>query len=309
MKKLKRKKFVPWCPTHIYQKGYQGRVLFYCVRDRLLYLSIFFDESRKHRVGVLSIVLMFNHVHATIRVRSEAGMAAFNQAVESRYALAFNQVSGRSGPVFMRTYGWAQKRSDRDVKDNLCYLANNPVVKKLCKSGVDNLWTLLAYGRRRYPFSEPLALSRASRRMRRSVAMVNECLSQGALSYQILNQVFKGLTRKECRQLVDHIVQKCSTVDYNAAAEYFGGFERMLAAFDLTTGSEHEISEEFVPEPDGPYAEMAKLMGKEGYDLVEKKFLSPDLDEDERLRLVRLLSVKTHASYRQIARFLYVEDK
>ena len=309
MKKLKKKIFVPGCPTHIYQKGYKGRVLFYCVRDRLVYLSIFFDECRRYKVRVLSIVLMFNHVHATIKVRSEAVRAAFNQAVESRYALIFNQITGRSGPVFMRTYGWAQKRSDKDVKDNLCYLANNPVVKKLCKRGVDNLWTLLAYGCRRFPFSEPLMLSRASRRMRRSVAMVNQCLSQGALSYQLLNQVFNGLTRKECRQLIDHIIQECSTVDYKAAAEYFGGLERMLAAFDVTTGSEREISEEFIPEPDGPYAEMARVMEKEGYDLVEKKFLSPDLDEDERLRLVRLLSENTQASKRQIARFLYVADK
>ena len=44
--KRKQKNFVPGVPTHIYQKGYDGQVLFYCVRDRLLYLSIFFSEAR-----------------------------------------------------------------------------------------------------------------------------------------------------------------------------------------------------------------------------------------------------------------------
>jgi len=306
--KRKQKNFVPGVPTHIYQKGYDGQVLFYCVRDRLLYLSIFFSEARARGVRVLAIALMFNHIHATIVVRSERGMIAFNQAVERRYAAAFNLAAGMRGPVFMNAFGWAQKRCDADVRSNLCYLANNPVKKKLCKRGIEDRWTLLAYGAKRYPFSKSLALRKASRRMRRSVALAKGVIAGGQiLNYTILDRIFSELDQMESRQMVDFLIQHISTVDYQCAARYFGGFEKMIAAFDVTTGSEYDISEEFVPEPDRAYLEMAQLVEKEGYDLVKKSFLSAE--PDEMLRLIRLFRIKTSASERQIRRFLHLHDK
>ena len=306
--KQKKKNFVAGVPTHIYQKGYDGQVLFYCVRDRLLYLSIFFAEARVRGVRVLAIALMFNHVHATISVKSEPEMVAFNQAVESRYALVFNQTTGLSGPVFMNPFGWAQKRSDADVQSNLCYVANNPVKKKLCKRGIDDRWTLLAYGAKRFPFSEPLALRKASRRMRRAVALAKGCIEQGQiLNYTLMDRIFAGLNQIECRQMVDFLIQQLSTVDYQGAARYFGGFDKMIAAFDVTTGAEYDISEEFVPESDLPYRKMAQVVEDEGYDLVRKKFLSASPEEIR--RLIRLFRNKTFASERQIRRFLHLHDK
>ena len=336
--KRKKKNFVPGVPTHIYQKGYAGRVLFYCARDRLVYLSIFFAEARARGVKVLAITLMFNHVHGDIIVGSWRELVAFNKEVCRRYAAAFNRAAGRSGPVFMHSFGWSQKRSDKDVMDNLCYLANNPVKKKLCRRGVDNRWTLLAYGARRYPFSEPLALRNASKRMRRAVALAKDCLDRGqVLNYAILDRIFAHLDKRESRQMLDFLIQHMSTVDYGRAASYFGGFQKMLDAFEVTTGSEYDISMDFVPEPDGPYAEMAfiveregcelvrkegcglvrkergdwvkkegcELVRKEGYDLVRKAFLTADADE--KMMLARLFRLKTSASERQIRRFLYLE--
>ena len=303
--KRKQKKFTAWCPTHIYQKGYQGRVLFYCLRDRLVYLSIFFDEAWKRGVVVLAIAFMFNHVHSNIKCKRKSVMAGFNQAVQHRYAAAFNRESGRLGSVFMRTYGWAQKRSDRDVTENLCYLANNSPKKKLFKRGVDDQWTLLAYGRKKYPFSEPIVWKKARRQMRRSVAMVRACRKRGdVLTYPFLDKVFKGLTKSEVKQLVDYIIQEFSSVNYKLAASYFGGFDKMLAAFDVTSGSEHEISEEFTTEPDIPYREMVRVLKEEGYDLVKKQFLAPGKKDLE--KLIELCKERTSASERQIRRFLHL---
>ena len=305
--KRKKKKFIPGVPTHIYQKGYDGRTLFYCARDRLLYLSIFFAEARARGVKVYSIVLMYNHIHATILCRSQTGMIRFNQAVERRYASAFNRVSGRLGPVFMHSFGWAQKRSDADVRSNLCYLANNPVKKKLCKKGIENQWTLLAYGKTPYPFSEPLSLRKASRRMRRAVALAKGVLARGqVLNDKLLDRVFASLDQKESRQMVDYLIHTLSTVDYEAAARYFGGFEKMIMAFDVTTGAEYDISEEFVPVPDRAYTEMIKLVEEEGYDPVRKAFLSAEADE--KMRLIQLFRSETSASERQIRRFLYLSS-
>lgn len=301
--KRKQKKFVAWCPTHIYQKGYQGRVLFYCLRDRLVYLSIFFEEARKRGVEVLAIALMFNHVHANIKVKDKAVLAGFNQAVQHRYAAARNRASGRKGPVFMRTYGWAQKRSDKDVCENLCYIANNSQKKRLFRRAVDDRWTLLAYGREDYPFSQPIALARARRPMRRAVSLVKACREMGTgLTYQLLDKLFTGLTPGESSQLADLIVQEYSEVNFEEAASYFGGFGKMLAAFEVTSGSEYEISEEFTPEPDVPYREMVKVVKAAGFDLVAKAFLG-------REELSRLFRRRTSASERQIVRFLHLRPE
>lgn len=306
--KRKKKNFVPGVPTHVYQKGYDGRVLFYCTRDRLVYLSIFFEEARERGIIVLSLVLMFNHVHANIIVRSEQELVAFNQEVCRRYAASFNRAAGRTGPVFMHSFGWAQKRSDEEVRSNLCYLANNPVKKKLCKKGIDDRWTLLAYGARQYPFSDPLVLRNSSKRMRCAVSLAKDSLQRGqVLNYTILNRIFSHLDKKESSQMLDFLIQQISTVDYNRAARYFGGLNKMLDAFNATTGAEYDISEEFVPEPDGAYTEMAHAVEEEGYDLVRKKFLTADADE--KMRLIRLFMQKTTASERQIRRFLHLPPK
>ncbi len=303
--KRKKKKFSRGVPTHIYQKGFDRRVLFFCAKDRLVYLSFFFSEAKSRGIQVLSIVLMFNHVHATIICQSERQMIAFNQEVERRYASAFNRASGKTGPVFMNAFGWAQKRSDADVQSNLCYLANNPVKKKLCRRGIDNQWTLLAYGKERYPFSDPLALRKASRKMRRAVALAKDSMKRGqVLSYPLLDRIFADLDQRESRQMVDYLIQNLSNVDYEAAARYFGDYDKMIAAFDVTTGAEYDISEEFVPESDRPYEEMIKVVEQEGYDLVKKAFLSAE--GEEKMRLIKLFRRRTSASERQIRRFLHL---
>ena len=120
-----------------------------------------------------------------------------------------------------------------------------------------------------------------------------------------------GMSEEEIRlnydEMVDFLIQQLSTVDYQGAARYFGGFDKMIAAFDVTTGSEYDISEEFVPEPDLPYRKMAQVVEDEGYDLVRKKFLSASPEEIR--RLIRLFRNKTFASERQIRRFLHLHDK
>ena len=93
-------------------------------------------------------------------------------------------------------------------------------------------------------------------------------------------------------------------MNYKLAASYFGGFDKMLAAFDVTSGSEHEISEEFTTEPDIPYREMVRVLKEEGYDLVKKQFLTPGKKDLE--KLVKLCKERTSASERQIRRFLHL---
>ena len=261
---MKQKRFVPGIPTHNYQKGVRGNLLFYSVLDRLVYFTLFCTEATRHHVTVLSLNLMMTHTHALISTESKVRQTAFNHTVERLYARSFNQVSGLNGPVFMKTYGWAQKRNSAKVRSCLAYIGNNHVEKKICRRGIEERWSLLAYAFSDHPFSEPLVIRRASVRMKKAVKMVQDAHRRG----QFLN----------------------------------GSREKMIAAFDTTTGSEYELTEDDEPEPDTAYIEMLRFLKKKGYDLVAKDFLR--LTERDKRKLMQELTRNTTASIRQASRLL-----
>lgn len=304
-REMKKSVFIPDVPTHDYQKGFDGNVLFYCQRDRLVYFTIYCVEARRWKVEVLSLNLMFTHTHALIRTASCVNHARFNQTVQMKYAREFNERTHRSGPVFMKTYGWAQKKSNAKVRSCLSYIANNQVEKKLCRRGIDERWTFLAYAFSDHPFSEHLVIRRASTRMKKAVRQVRYAQRRGQyLNYTFLDRVFAGLDTKERAQLTDFIIRTYLVVDFEQAGKYFGGIEKMIQAFDVTTGSEYEVSETYEPEPDTAYVEVMRLLEQEGHDLTSKSFLS--LPEPKKQRLVKQLTRQTSASFRQAARVLHL---
>ena len=302
---MKNSVFIPDVPTHDYQKGFDGNVLFYCLRDRLVYFTIFCMESRRWEVTVLALDLMFTHTHSLIRTASSLNHTRFNQTVQMKYAREFNDRAHRSGPVFMKTYGWAQKKSNAKVRSCLSYIANNQVEKKLCRRGVDERWTFLAYAFSDHPFSEPLVIRRASARMKKAVRQVRDAHRRGQfLNYTFLDRVYAGLDAKERAQLTDFIIRTYLVIDFEQAGKYFGSIEKMIQAFDVTTGSEYEISEAYEPEPDTAYIEILRHLEKVGYDLTSKPFLS--IPEAEKHSLAKQLTRRTSASYRQAARVLHL---
>lgn len=300
---MKQTRFTSGTPTHIYQKGHDGNLLFYCQRDRLVYYTLFCTEASRLQVKVYSLNLMFTHTHALISVTSRAILSQFNRMVEMTYAQEFNRRSGHKGPVFMKTYGWAQKRSNAKVRSCLAYIGNNHVEKRLCRHGVEERWSLLAYALHSHPFSEPLVIRRASARMKKSVYLVRDAHRRGQhLNYTLLGRVFAGLNEKERKQLIDYIIVTYSVVDYAAAADFFGSKEKMIAAFDTNTGSEYELPEEYEPESDIAYLEMLRQLEKRGYDLEKKDFL--DISPYQKGRLAYELIHATSASPRQVSRLL-----
>lgn len=306
--KMKTKRFSPGVPVHSYEKGADGKVLFYCLRDRLVYFTIFCIEAERHDIIVLSLCIMFNHTHSLTEAKSYEKHFRFHQAVESQYAKAFNGASSRNGRVFKKPFGWATKRSVAKVKDCLAYHANNPVEKKLCKRGVDNQWTFLAYGSSDHPFSRPIRLEQASAPFRRGLKLVQSAHGRKQpLEYALLNRIYSPLSLEETRQMTDFIIKTYCVIDFQKAAACFGGYDKMIAAFDVISGSEHDITEDFVPEPDIAYLEMIKIMKEEGFDLSKKRFFS--LDGPEKMALASHLFQKTSASPRQVARFLHLDAK
>ena len=121
----------------------------------------------------------------------------------------------------------------------------------------------------------------------------------------MLNIIFRQLNQDEARQMTDFIIMTYCVIDFEAAAAYFGGYDRMIEAFDIISGSAYDITEDVGIEPDIAYLEMIKAVKQRGYDLEKKWFLS--LEGDAKAEMVNHLLQTTSASPRQVARFLHLD--
>lgn len=304
---METRKFVPSAVNHCYQKSIHGEVLFYNVCDYLSCFTLFCTAARRHQVQVLSLVIMPDHLHHCTIAQEQEELSAFVQDYTSHLAWQNNELCHHKGSIFLRPFGSAPKLGDKSARTALIYLGNNGPERKLSAKAVEYRWSFLAYFRNPSPFSEPLRMAIASKGMRRAVALIKSRVRKNLpLRYQTLKWMMGKLNDPEKRQLTDFIIRQYNVVDYDEAISYFGSYEDMLEAMRLTKGSEHEIREEFVGWDDRVYGQMSKLLQKEkGLADVHEMLAWP---EDKRRELIPLLRNRTHATDRQVRKYLRLVD-
>lgn len=297
------RKFTPGAINHCYQKTVKGEVLFYSIFDCLVFFTLFCLAARRHRVRVLSLVLMPDHLHHCTIARDQKTLSAFVQDYTSHFAQQQNRLCGRKEPLFLKPYGSAPKIGDKAARTALIYLGNNGPERKLSSRADAYRWSFLAYYRNPSPFSNPLKLATASQAMRRAVKLVKDRAKRNRpISYQTLRWLFKPLAEVEKKQLIDLIVTTYNVIDYDAAIAFFDSYETMLEAIRLTKGSEYDIQEEFVGWDDRVYAEMSRLLLQEMGLADIHEILS--LPVPERIKMIPFLQGKTGATRRQVLKFL-----
>ena len=300
---MRKRAFVPGAINHCYQKTVNGELLFYNISDYLVMYTLFCVAARRHKVQVLSLVLMPDHLHHCSVAQDCAELSAFVQDYSSHFASANNLLCNRDSPLFLSPYGSAPKVGDKSARSALVYLGNNGPERKLSSTAETYRWSFLAYYRNSHPFSEPLKLASASQSMRRAVSLVKNRREKGLpMRYQTLQWLFKSLNSKEKQQLVDFIVSQYNVIDYEKAISYFESYDKMLEAMHITKGSEHDIQEEFVGWSDKVYGQMSQI-------LIEQKHLADihdilTLPEAKKRALLPVLQAKTKATERQVMKFL-----
>ena len=267
-------KFSADAPVHIYLRGFDGNLLFYCNSDRLVFYSIFSLEAANRRIKVFSLCLMLNHVHALVQAECYEDLRSFCRVVQWKYARSFNTASGMKGQIFQQSFGWASKSGEKKIRTCLAYIANNPVEKHLCQRAEQNQWTFLEYGRRRYPFSVPYRLDTCPWRLRMAVTRMRKLRQSNApLTYEVLLRITARMTVEEIRHLTDRIVNIYSVIDYPSAVAYYKSYGAMLDAFATNTGAEYDINEKYEYEQERVYIQMCRDLHQAGFDLLHKDFL------------------------------------
>lgn len=288
---------------HCYQNTVNGYLLFYSVSDFLVYFTHFCVSATRHKITVAALCIMIDHIHSGVKASEPGKLSAFIREVSSEYSYSDTCTCHRSGNLFNRPFGSAPKIGDKKVRTNIIYIGNNPVERKLCFKAVEYRWNFLAYACSDHPFSEKLVIRKASWHMKKAVKEVRaEHKRQTALSYNQLQRLFKPLSNKEKLQLVDHIISLYNVIDYEYSASFFGGYDQMLKAMEYNTGSEYDISENFVGRSDECYSKISAWLIKNlKLKDVHEVFLK---SEQEREELMWTIYHNTGINKRQLAKYL-----
>lgn len=293
--------------NHCYQRTLNGEVLFYSVSDYLAFFTIVCTEARAHKVRILALAPMPDHIHMSVIADKESEFEAFMRDFTRSFSKENNSTCHRSGSLFQRPFGSVPKKGDKAARTNLIYLANNPQERNLCKLPEQYRWSFLSYAKSKNPFSEPLIIRNSSWTMQKAVRIVRSFLRQSRpLNHTILKKLFSPLSKTEREQLTDFIIDSYNVIDYPSAIRFFDSFEEMITAIHATSGSEHNLNEVFVGKTDEYYSRMSLVLMKElKLKDIHDIFL---MSEEERWEvLFPILRNKTEAPAEQIAKYLRVK--
>ncbi|MBR5100169.1 MAG: transposase [Bacteroidales bacterium] len=288
---------------HIYQRTINGYLIFYSVRDFLVFFTLFCTVARKYDIKVLGICLMYDHIHVLVVAGSKAAMSAFVCEYTCRFSRQRNRRYNREGDFFRHRYGSAPKVDEKKARTAIAYLYNNPVEKKLCRFAEEFQWDFLAYAKSDHPFSHPLRLNCASKPLRRAIAEVRQLRdADSPLRYEFIDRIIKNLSSEEILQLTDYIVVQYNCIDYSDLSSYYEDFQSLLTAVHSNTGSEYQIKEIVLPGSDAIYKRMMTTIRKMTGCRDMREVLS--LSDSEKQRLAWILAAETGATPRQISKML-----
>lgn len=307
MKHFKRL-FFPDILNHCYQNTFGGQLLFYNYSDYIVYFTILCTCATDEDVRLVAVCQMPDHVHNGVITSTVESLTRFFRRVNIMFANTDARLTNRVGHLFNSPFGSAPKTTSKKERTNVIYIGNNPVERKLTKRAIDYRWNYLAYYNNDHPFSEKLVIRRASPQMRKAVAAIKTLHNQNRpVTYELLQNLFRSLDRREGLQLIDYIITTYNVIDYQYSIDLFGSFDKMLQAMDSTTGSEYDIKEEFTGKSDLCYEEItrwlfSRLPIKDIHEIFAK---SPE----DRFDLAVEISSELGINLRQLAKFFRLSYK
>lgn len=327
---MKRRRFLPNVPIHIYQRSLNGTVIFYSLEDCLVYYTVFCTCAKRSGITVLGLCEMYDHIHQLLEAPDLRSLSDFERMVNIEFFREFfadlRQVSACApgkqstikvqntldlpscGHLFQSPFGSAPKVGDKAVRTCIAYLNNNPVERHIHSEAIKWRWNFLAYAFSDHPYSERIVKRKAAYRLCRCIREVEGCHSRGEwLRHSQLRRMFSGLTSEERNQLIDFIVVTYNVIEYDRLSSYFGSREKMLLAINSNTGSEYDIKEERHRNPDTAYGQMINYVIRNEYVRSVKAVLLLSIESKNRLK--PLLVRDTLADEWQTMKFLGLDPR
>lgn len=132
-------------------RGVDGRTIFETDQQRSLFLTILESLRKEHGFSILAYCLMGNHFHLALRV-SQVPLSRTMQRLLTRYAIAFNAQTERTGHLFQARFKASLCTRDRYLISLVRYIHHNPVRAGIALHPCDWHWSSYnAYSGRRQP--------------------------------------------------------------------------------------------------------------------------------------------------------------
>lgn len=292
---------------HIYQRSYNGYVVFYSVKDHLIFFMTLCLMARKFGVSILGICIMPDHFHMLIRPVPLSKLSSFMKESTRYFARVYNAWYGRQGQLFSHPYGKSIKKGDKKIRTAAAYVYNNPVEKRLSSRAELYQWNFLSYANRQYPFSEKLPLRKTRKALRRALSVIPFYFNSGKIiPYMMMENLSSDLTPDEVKVWVDSIVQTYNCIDYKDLLSFYESLDLMLLAFKSNTGSEYDINEDYTPGSVRVYATLTNFLYKVFKITDIREVLS--MPQEKRIVIGNTLLLRTKASRRQIKKYLHLDD-
>ena len=299
MNKTKRRPFKADAWVHVYKRRKDKFLLFYTVRDFLVYYTQLSCLAKKHNVRVLGVCIMVDHIHELLKADSKTSLANFEKELNSRFALEWNEAHKTSGRVFGR-FGSALKIGDKAKRTCISYLANNPVERHLCVRAESYPWNFLL----RQPLINDLPdISENMHFLFKRVEAL--CRSGRFMTYQVLDNLVASLDNNEQKMLTSHIIRTYDMIDRRAVTALYGSEDDMIIAINSNTGSEYDIPESFTGVSDAVYSKMRTELEKKYRVWNPSDVIHWDIDK--KIAVVTELMHKCAATLSQAAKYLHLE--
>lgn len=301
-----KRKFIKEQMNHTYQRSVSGFNIFYEVEDYLVYYTIFSVMSRRYGMVVYGLCLMIDHIHTLTSTSSCKTFSKFMSNVAIQFVKEYNRYHNRVGPLFSECFGSAPKAGLKRLRTAIAYLFNNPVERLLCKRAQEYRWNFLAYAASDNPFSDPLVLKKASRRLRRALKEVDGTLKRNEyMTYVQLKRMFVGMDAREKNQLIDYIIVRYNIIRYeDLTTKCYDGYENMLMAINSNAGSEYEVQELRYGRSDAEYRYLYKYVHEKGFKDAGEVISLPS---DSKFKLMVDMMNETSVSKLQICKFLHLK--
>lgn len=300
-----KRKFIKDQMNHTYQRAVSGFNIFYEVEDYLVYYTIFSVMSRRYGMVVYGLCLMIDHIHTLTSTSSCKTFSKFMSNVAIQFVKEYNRYHNRVGPLFSECFGSAPKAGLKLLRTAIAYLFNNPVERLLCKRAQEYRWNFLAYAASDNPFSDPLVLKKASRRLRRALKEVDGTVKRNEyMTYVQLKRMFVGMDAREKNQLIDYIIVRYNIIRYDdLTTKCYDGYENMLIAINSNAGSEYEVQELRYGRSDAEYRYLYKYVHEKGFKDAGEVISLPT---DSKFRLMVDMMNETSVSKLLICKFLHL---
>jgi hypothetical protein len=226
--------------------------------------------------------------------------------VAIQFVKEYNRYHNRVGPLFSECFGSAPKAGLKLLRTAIAYLFNNPVERLLCKRAQEYRWNFLAYAASDNPFSDPLVLKKASRRLRRALKEVDGTVKRNEyMTYVQLKRMFVGMDAREKNQLIDYIIVRYNIIRYDdLTTKCYDGYENMLIAINSNAGSEYEVQELRYGRSDAEYRYLYKYVHEKGFKDAGEVISLP---ADAKFKLMVDMMNETSVSKLQICKFLHLK--